>query len=537
MKRTFFASALCCLLAVLLPMSAMADHPDVAMLDNAYQSGKALEIAVAVEPGEELSADQAVLDLLRSLQLRFAAQKGAGCALTIGADKLDSNGLPTGTYTDVLALALRGTEDGLYIGADLLGDKPIYLSNEDLLTVLGSLAEQCGVSLHLPADLTAVVPAETESADQRSSSEQLADLLSGKDSAAAPAQEPTDEALRARLLSIFGGDEGLTDYMLSVKARAVITDVDMQADDHDAAVQKTEVTLTQEDLITILGSDYCREQIVNGYRQQGESNPEQTADEYIAQRQAIWARSTIEIPIVVLRDADGGVVCFDCMATGHIARSDSDDTEYYDITMPLRYARKTTADGKSYAFSMYGNNVKDGKEDPQVYAVCKLFHGNDASLEGALSLGEYNDGVEAAQLEASLTYAWSGNEAAGDLRILSDGKTALLHIDQTLGEASLDNTLVLTVGKTDAFADAKPLLTLHADVAVTDAHATIGTLQSVTPEASVQIGKMSSDELTEYANSLSVNAITFASTLISALPSSLGDYLTNLLINMYTGGM
>lgn len=511
MKRRVWASVLCCLLAALLPLAALAENPALSLLNTAYTEGKTIEATFHVTPGDGLlnrnqSMEAMLGDLLNALTVRAAVRNDGLGSLTLTIHELDDNGVPTGESTDALTAALRFGEDGLYLRTEALGDKPVYLTATDIAQAANGVLQSFGQS----GSLTGALTGKTD-------------------------VPPTDEELRAKLVQSFGGDAALADAMLAIKARATTTEVAIQADDHDPAVTKREVTLTQDDLLAVVSSDFCRAQLVKSY--QKKADPEREADEDIAEAKASLAKSQINIPITVLLDAEGRPVCVDCLVTGHIA--DDDDNEYTDITVPFRYTRKTGDTGVRHACSFVATKREDGRDEPEAYLTGEAFHGADGSLTATLTAGEYDDGREEPELAVNLDYRWNGNTADGLLSVVGyddkKNEELLVKLTQAVGDASLTNTLALYTQRNVAepmrlAADAKPTLSCMLDFAITDGKADMDALAAATPETSVRVAQLSSDELQSYLSTIQGNALRVLAQLVSKLPASLGTGLGNLLM-------
>lgn len=513
MMKKWLACVLCCLLAALLPLSAVCESPACTLIESAYEDGKTLEATVSVVPGKELSENAMVRDLLNALVLRLSFRNDGAGALTLLFKELDDNtGAPVGEASEALTIAMRTAEDGLYIGSEALGEKPIYLATEDVQEMLQGLGQMQGLS--------------------------FGSALGAKPELQADA-ELTDEELRAQLEKAFNGDAAMADAIMTIKARLVETEVTGQRGDHDPAVKQIQFTITQDDILAIMNTDYFRAQMEQSYAMQSKDSG-MTADEAIAEAKDMISKSEISIPMTFLFDAEDDVVYMEYLFSGRLAEKDDGETEYEDVTMPVYYARKTGDTGVTHGFSMTGNDVEEGKEEPQVYVVGTFVHGNDGSLTGKVDIGEYDDGKEEPEIAINLDYRWNGNEAKGLMSILNldgsaKGEEVLVEMTQRVDAATVANVLTLYMQKgvtvpMTVNADAERLITVNVDIAVADGNAAMDALSAAAPESAVRIAKLSTEELQSYLMSLQGSAMTTLGNLFSKLPKSLSNGLSQLLM-------
>ena len=508
MMKRFWTGALCCLLAAMLPLCALAQNPARVFLEEGFASGKTVEATFSVEPGEGFDGDAALRDLMNAIQLRASIRNDGLGAFTLIVNALNDNGVPTGVRDEVLTAALRLGEDGLYLSTEALGEQPVYVSAEDAQSYLTQAMEQMSAA----------------------SATQFASLLTPKQDAAI-GLDLTDEELRARLTLAFDGDEKLADIALDLKARAIVTEGEFTGDDHDSAVQKYVLTLTQEDIKSIVGTDFFRNRLQKSLSSAGRSDEE--AEATIARMNETLAKSEISVPVTVLLDAESKLVSATVDFNGHMADIDWEEIEYDDVAATMRYARKTGDEGVTYDLRADVGEKVDGRDEPQGQMLLSGFHGNDGSRSGKLAINEYDDGAYTPEITADLDYRWEGKQATGELLVTDeDHNEVRLALTQNVGETVLENMLSIYTGNPSvkaSSAESKLLLKLRLDIALTDGTAAMESLAKATPDTSAQIARMSSEELQAYVLSVQSSAIQALAQVFSKLPKSLGAGLTQLM--------
>ena len=121
MKRKGLFRLLSFALALMLPLSALAQSAAIDLLEQAKKDGKEVVTTITFTPGQELASNAIVSEMSAATAIRLSKLPGGLGGLTISLQGVD-----------VLTLLARVQADGLYLQSETLGKEPLYFSWEDV---------------------------------------------------------------------------------------------------------------------------------------------------------------------------------------------------------------------------------------------------------------------------------------------------------------------------------------------------------------------------------------------------------------------
>lgn len=230
MIRKWMATLLALMLAVMVPVCAMADR----------------QHTLTVIPGDVLAATQAFADLADVLSLTcvYSDEAGALSAALSGEEMLTISAAPE--------------EGGLYLCSELLGDEVLYIDMEEVMAMFMQLAE-------------AEMGEEFAEVFKQSMEAQTTQL------AAAPAAVVVDpeESLK-QAQEMFADDPGMLAYIERVISEIDVEEGSFAASGRDTATGRMAMNLTEEDLLAICDSKFFRTTIEEAVKSE---NPELAGEE------------------------------------------------------------------------------------------------------------------------------------------------------------------------------------------------------------------------------------------------------------------
>lgn len=485
--RKLISMLLCLVMALTLPLGALA----------------ATEYSISIVPGDELSAMEGIKDLLDSLTLRFTGEELSG-AMTLALGD-----------TDALNIALRGTGDGVYVQSELLGEKPLYFSKEDITSALNNLAQ----GQEMDAESTAAMQQYINV---------IFTVLGGEALPEASTPATTDmEADAEQMAEIFKDDPAMLDFVTGVMAKATITDGEYTSEAHDAADQMMTLTITSEDLLKLADSKQVTESMVTSAAQSGETMTTEEAAE--AYRQ-MMKDMDIQIPMTIYT-ADKGETLIamempmtfkgTATTTGIVNGEEVTETEDVDAAMDMTYNRLTADAVEGHYFQMSISNkdtvIMEGNGSISVtggssYAISGIMYADDdgtmtqiMAVEGALTTGEEASSGWLGMLAGTtqITYTYEGSKTA------------------TGREKSLDVYMRGDAAAVVAPAAAdRPMFTLKVVVDENASDAVLADVNAATVDGSTRLLTMTSEELEAAMQSISTSAMQAAFSIISLLPAS-----------------
>lgn len=537
MKHRFFIRALVCLLVLALPFSAMAQCAALDLYNKAETENKILAATITFTPGPELAKTQAVADMSAATKIQLLKSPGGlgSLALLLNDEA-------------VFSAQVRASEDGLYAQSNTIGADPLYFAWADLEKLFTSALANSGMS--------------SEAIDSMLAQYQQAfaqGFKTGVNAVGAASADLSAEELEKQLVeNTFGGDDSLLVWAKALQARTVVTEGEFAAAEHDAATQKIELTLTQDDIIAGLETSAMQAQL---RKQLAVSEPSLTdaeldaklADEMATLKEKLSAM-TLSMPITAYK-AGEVLVCAEAAASLDFtqivtetvvsenaevstevladAAAQADDAAAETVTkvipvhvdMPLHFDRLTTDAGVSIALSASAS--KDGAMKVRMELAA------DKSKEGKIdaTMNVFENGSDKASGIATLAYTPAETGATADVTLTAANGTdscsaVALSFAETKADDAVDYALSVSCGTSVGAIAADPSSlggTLNVHVALQDTASAFDKVANATPDTSVKPLQMTAEERSTFMGSVTTTAMQTLYTLLGQLPSSVID--------------
>lgn len=497
---------LCLLIALLLPLTAFAAETAPTALDTALADGKQIVTTFSITPGAELSQIEAVADICRSFTFQLYQFKDNYGALSLLLDG-----------EEALALNMKTNEDGLYLDAKALYPQPLYFSFADLQTYMTQVMEASGNATF------GAGAASSMAFDQAALTELQETMLSGK--------EMSDEEMKAALTKALNGDEKFAQWTMDMIKRAVITEgeaADDKSGNHDPADKKLEMVMTQDDIVTLMDTDYMRKSIEQQVEAEAmTSETAMTDEEKAAKVQAYLDEAKTEIadmemlmPITCLYSGED-VVSLSCPMT--IKQKAKDPQESKSMAMNMDYDRLTTDGKAAHSFQMKVSETEPKAED--VMEMQGFFRENaDGSYE--LSFDAYEYGEQKIVIQGKYANTAEGISGLGRIAIIDEKTEVFFKLDGKTTDTANDTTLSIYVKENviefGVLTEAdKPFISFNVSTAVKEDDGRFAALDSATPASSAQVLQMDGSQLSSFISELSGNGTQLLFNILSKLPPSL----------------
>lgn len=519
MKSKGWIKLVSIIIALILPLGAMAQGAAYDVLSQAKEDGKEIVSTVTFEPGAMLAADQMVADMCDATALTFR-----GLSDGYGSMAILLNG------EEMVSAKIRVEEDGLYAQSELLGDDTLYFSWADLETAMADGLKSSGMS---EDEISAMMEGFSTSMEQMAAVGTIAE--------SSDVENLSKEELKQKMLEAMGGDESLMEWVNGIEAKMVVTNGSFTLEDSDVADTKTEVTITKEDMVALYETQYMKDMIKKSLQTSDSSLSDDDAaaqvDEAIAEMKAAMEKSEFSIPVVEYTIGEDELVAMQMNMSGVFygdafsgemtaAVEDADATtetvaqDPAKIDMNMKIIRKTVADAKVYTMTM--DMAENDEEAMTLNGDLSL---SDAAVTGNLTMTVNSDPV--------LTLALVEDKAdpanvTGKLSVtVFDGDTSYaveLASAQQVTENTVDTSIGLSYADTVEAIAANPdtalLGTLKVNTVVQDDSGYFTSLADATAETSVQIMQMSDSDLETYTSGLETSAMTVVYSMMANLPES-----------------
>lgn len=399
MIRKWMTTLLCLLMALALPLCALADT----------------QTTIRISLGDELVSEQAVKDLFDALSFTLTGGEKAG-ALTVNV-----------ADTGVVSIAASVDENGLYLGSELLGETVYYIGWDDLFTLMDA-------AIASSADGDELAAAQ-QSMEQFKSA--LMALIAGEE---IPAQSTDVEANKDAVLAQFADDPAMQAWLQTIMDKVVVENGEFTAEGRDVAAVKSSMTMTAEDLLPLFDTDYMRNSVKSGLQGSEENMTaeelEKATDEVLAQSRQVIADSDFLMSMETYADeANENLIGMDMKMTMTIKE---DGEVEGTLAMLMNYKRLTTAAGVSHNGSL-DMNVSDDDETVTMQGQMDLLTGDDL-LEGNVAL--LVEGTE-------ITLHFATDEAAGAVSVALYQRGNATSIIEPAASARPMITLTFTTGEAD----------------------------------------------------------------------------------------
>ncbi len=536
MKRKGLVSFLSLLVALLLPLSAMAQSAALDLLSQAKTDGKEIVTTLTFEPGTTLAADQAVADMSAATAIRLMKLSGGygGFALSLQGE-------------DVLTAIGKLDPTGLYVLNSVLGDKPVYFSWQDLSATISDAMRQNGTD-------EASIQQFTQGFEQGIAAVAAGGMPMQSDTAM------TEEEIKQKIIASMGGDESFVNWINGIEAKKVTSQGEFTLGESDTADTKTEYLITKDDLTAMMDLPYIQQQMAKQIKQKDASLTDEQVTAQVAdaveQSKAKIAESNVQIPITVYTKGEDELVALEAKLSGLFTQSEPDtatvnvSTDAATVTattdttaatataatpaapaqvdVDLQLTRKTLDSGKLTTFKM--NAAKDAA---MVFDMIGTLTADDKAAAGTLSV--MNDAsVKVLQMDLSADYADAKN-IGGALQVtVNDGQTQsafVVGLKQAVADTTIDTALSLSSGKSVdeilANADTALLGTLKIATLIQEDSGTFAALKEVSADTSLEPLKMTGEELAAYGTKIQNNAGLLMFTILGKLPQSVATLFTS----------
>ena len=486
-------------------------------------------ITVSFVPGEDLSAIPGLADLLNTLAFQFRTSEELEA---FGFSLLANN-------ESAFDSSFRSSENGLYVYADKLYEKPMYFSYETLTKLVEESMASSGVD---SATFEQFQQSLTMSNLSQASKNQEITSVSPEEAK----KQLQDPEFRKTLIEATGGDETFLDFMEALYDKMVMTEGEFISDDHDTADAKVELTIDNGDILAMMDTTYMKQQLqsqlVNSHGSLSAEELEEQTEELLQAAKDELKNATINMPMVMFYHGIE-LVAADFDMDMQISDTDAG-------TGNINYRRLTTAGDAKHSFSMTMSTMEahaapeaasadaEAPEatdaDAEVPEVAAVATPNVVELTGVVNVyanGNYDmDVFFLVNNEAAFTAKGVWNDAEGNvdalLSLLPAGEEEVIfQFTSVKTENGCDNQVALYM-KNDGSdpmvlteAD-KPLFAVKVNIANIDSDSYFDTVQAATSETAVDVLSLEGDDMTTFSTDLITNMQTFAQDFLTKLPES-----------------
>lgn len=404
---------------------------------------------------------------------------------------------------DALTNLFRVGEDGFYVQSDLLGEKPLYFSWEELSTLM---MDQLQNNPDMEGFNAMMDPTMFQA------------MMSG---------EITEDTDDETLMSMMNIDEETLNYINGLEESKTVETGTFSLEGSDTANQKSVITLEKEDLLKVFTLPMVRQQMV---KQLTMESPELTEEEInakidaeLAEIDAFITQSNLTLTVTVYT-MDEDFVALEYVVSGTGEGSDGapeNETASFTVT-------KTTVEpGTFYQAKLH---LVTGEDD--YIPLDGSLYLSDEFVSGKLLV--YSD-PETPVVTVSFSYDQSeADHVMGEIdATLNDESTglvtAILVFDQTKGENVTDTVLDLYFGGSlDEMKLSLPdysVITLNLHTVTQPDSGFFASLQNATPEGSVQMTQMTDEELNTYVTGIQQSMMTTLMSIMNNLPPDISNAL------------
>lgn len=430
--------------------------------------------ALSVELGDMLAGEPAVDELLKVLSLKVASGEKGG-ALTLALDGVD-----------IATIGLGLDETALYAySSELLGDDVLSVNLDDAFLFLKGMiaAEMAEEEIPGLGDLL-------DQLDEFKAQLQLA----LKNGVQVNTGVVSREESMAQVQQMLGDYPEMLAWIEGIYDRLIPENGEFAAEGRDTADQKYSLSLTNTDFLALMDTDYIHSILEKQIQAQDSTLDaaalKEATDSAIAEAKASFAEMVMVVDTnVYTLDEGKTTVGFD-LSMSLIPEDVVDE----HLMMTMNYARLTTEAGKSHKADFWmGDDVNEALS-MKLDSVCAT-DGSCKGMVGLLASGE------------EVVFQFGSEEKA----------------DATESFASVflrsNATAILEPAASD-----RPLITFRVSSCEVDS-AAVDKLDNASLENSVDIMKMSSEQMEALVSGISGRAMQVAFTAMSKLPTSVLNLL------------
>lgn len=491
MNRKIFAVILSLLLAVMVPMTSLA----------------ATAVDISVMPGEMLLQQvpedmrTPLVDLFNALSIRILSGENSGMLSVLLSGK------------NALDVAFRADEDGLFVQTALLGEKPLYFQKDDLADFVVNTMKQQGEALdaQAEAELRENVNAMFGGAAMTG--------VPAVDMTAVPA-EPVDftfdkDAAIAAVSQAYANDPAMMAYVTNILNSTVVTEGEFTAENRDTANVCMTMTMTGADMVLLLDSAAMESSL-----SQIAAQNNITVEEAKAEMKAEFEKMDMNATMVFYLIKEGSQ--FVGADLNMVIVEDKNDPEAETITMVMKLDRLTT-DVVTYTFNMQGTE----DDQPEVGADFVVVDDQNGTVNVDGKIYEYEEAAtkDVGLLKGTFTmmndilYGWFGivdtDSQEGFTFVIASQPTndgAVYTMDMYIRENA--------VAPVAPVASDLPFFTFKVDLSENMPEDGLAAVEAATVDGSVQLLKMSEEELQQFVTEVTGYMSSVAFSLLSLLPPS-----------------
>ena len=524
MKRKTWVRLLSCVVALMLPLSAMAQSAAVDLLKQAVTDGKEIVSTVTFVPGKSLAADQAVADLSAAAAIRINKVPGG-----YGSFALVLKGV------DTVAAQLRVEKDGVYVQSETLGTKPLYFSWEDVSKGITEAMKSSGAD---QASIDQFTSGFASALQQMTSSGTVTGTTGTE------TLKLTEAEIKQKIIDSMGGDAAFVNWMNAIEAKKVVTSGEFTLGDSDTADTKTDITITKEDLASLYDVPYIQKQVTTQLKAQDSTLTDEQATakttETIATIKAEILKSDASMPITVYTKGENNIVAAEFTLTGNFTQNATvDATATTDATQPtptvakpkttkmnvaFTFTKKTMDPSKTYNFKM-----SVSEDDKKTVDVTGTLTKDDKTATGSLNV--VNGDEKTVFVANGMADYSDAKHTFGTLDLMSNSSESPMAVvvtfDQVTGDNTIDSSLSVSSGESieaiKAAADTTLLGTIKVNTVVQDDSGFFSSLKEVTPATALEVLKLSSADLQTYIGTLQSSAMATLYKVLGNLPASVSS--------------
>lgn len=425
---------------------------------------------LSIVPGEMLASEEGIADLLNVLALRFTQGNKSGALTVLLNDQ------------PMVTVGLSADTTGLYASSEMLGADVLYVTWDDAFALMSDLMQAS--MAEAGADKEALEAMETSLAQAKNS---IINTIEAGVATAPKASMPASmqESLKT-IEKMFPDDPEMVKYIQGLYEDITVEDGSFASEKRDTADQKYVMTMDEKDLLAICETNYMKTVMTQALAAENTEVTEEDLASLMDEVKKLYEESGFKMVMeMYTKDAGQTLVGMD-MNTGMSIKEDDVST---DVTMTAVYDRLT---GESCVSHKASAQMKVDDEAAKFEFTLDAAHnGESTGLFGMLV-----DEQEIVILYNAKNTAENVRERKADLYVRSDA-TAILQ------PSASDRPVIGVVVTTEpASAD------------------TLAALEKATADNSVNVLKLSDEEMQTLANQISTNAMQVFYSALSQLPTT-----------------
>lgn len=457
MIRKWMSVLLALMLAVMMPVCAMAE---------------ALQHTLTIVPGDFIAAEPAIADLLDVLALTVTpGEKSGALTVTLGD-------------TDIVTAALGADTTALYAySSELLGETVVHVTWDDAFELIKGL-----VAMQMYNENVDTAGIESIMSQIDLYKQQLIAAIGGE--IQVNTGMVSKEEAMAQLGEVLGDYPEMMAWAEELYGKLTTEEGAFTSELRDTADQKYSLTMTEEDILKLMDTDYVEYTIQS---QMLQTNPDLDGD--------TLAKETEE----ALQEAREELEKLDMEITADVYTLDAGATLVgLDLVMNILAADETEEDGKvTMNYSRYTGD-------------------NGVSYKGDMWMG-----VEEMSIAEMKLDVFCGNDGVTDglFGILADGEEFVVDFGAKETDANVCQSFASLYMRSDATAilepaaSDRPLITFNVLSQPADP-AVLAVIDAADVSTSVDVLKLSEEEMQAFGNNVSSRAMQVLFTAMSKLPTS-----------------